>query len=211
MKLLALLLLVPTLASCSLEPDATVTKGVRRNQRAKVISKGERKSDETESTTDTELTRRLQHSKGDKNRPAKHHGRKPTGGGKPGTVNCDTRTIYYDLNQFHSTFHANAVGGTNNNVIMYDAKTHKRFAEYTEVATALGALDCFSDGVYTLDHDKEGKAQTQIFTTSTCSGKQAAIVGGGGKYNMAQGYVRAVAGGDRSQRYFELRVCTSLS
>jgi hypothetical protein len=196
MRVLSLLLLAPALAA-ALDPEAVENDSTLRNRRSGAI-KGVRKLNQIKAKVDKSKPQSPHKSEEPPDSP-------PTRSKKNGS--CTTQTIYYLLNEFQGTFIENKVGGVNNEVNVYDARTRLKVATYIEIATSIANLDCYYNGVFTFHRDNQGRPVSQIFTASTCSGQQAAVIGGTGQYQLAQGYVAKVTRGGPNKIFFDVYVC----
>lgn len=122
---------------------------------------------------------------------------------------CDSVTVYYNKKQFKNLFLpiGQNAGGANAGVPIFDAKTGRRIAMYTEVSIAYGPKDCSVQGSWVFANNKQGKASATLFTQSVCFATADAVVGGIGPFTCARGIAKRVNRGARTRQFFEISVC----
>jgi len=121
---------------------------------------------------------------------------------------CYWIKLYYKNRQFRNRFDGDGIVGSNGDVPLFNSQNNKEVGTYTEVTTAVGQVECYSNGVYNLAF-AEGRPTSQIFIASTCSAKQQPVVGGTGFFACASGYVKIVNRGNNNKKHRVIYICDS--
>ena len=147
--------------------------------------------------------------KGGKGGPPGPPGPPAPPGGHPTMGTCDSVTVYYNKKQFKNLFLpiGQNAGGANAGVPIFDAKTGRKIAMYTEVSIAYGPKDCSVQGSWVFANNKQNKPSATLFTQSVCFATADAVVGGIGTFTCARGVAKRVRRGSRSRQFFEISVC----
>lgn len=132
-------------------------------------------------------------------------GGSPKGGSK-GADNCVQMWVRFNEDEFKESFQGEGLLGTNE-ADLYNQRTGNKIGQYQEVTTGIGPKDCYSSGVYTIEHDNLGRPTSQVFTASTCYARSQAIVGGTGRFACAKGTVSLTNAGTKARDNRVISAC----
>jgi len=129
------------------------------------------------------------------------------GSSKGSSDACEQLWVYFNEKDFKDSFEGDGLIGTNQVKLFFQGG--KRAGSYIEVTTGVGPKDCYSNGVYTLETDNNGRPTTQVFVSSTCYAKTQAITGGTGDYACATGTVALTNKGAKTRDNRMISLCNA--
>ena len=134
-------------------------------------------------------------------------GKGSKGSSKGSSDACEQVWVYFNEKDFKDSFEGDGLIGTNQVKLFFQGG--KRAGSYIEVTTGVGPKDCYSNGVYTLETDNNGRPTTQVFVSSTCYAKTQAVTGGTGDYACATGTVALTNKGAKTRDNRMLSLCNA--